>query len=100
MGGLISHPFRQRSITDSDLNKFINPGWGMVSGSSFKNIPNGAYAYGVVLLIGSPNSYERMTQLYIPDNNTGIYFRSSYSGPSGISQITTEWQKLSFAPII
>lgn len=45
----------------------------MVSGSSFKNIPNGAYAYGVVLLIGSPNSYERMTQLYIPDNNTGIY---------------------------
>lgn len=99
-GGLLSslklYPFQQLRIPDNDLNNFVTPGWAMVFGSTFKNLPKNAYSYGVVTVIGSPKSYDHLVQLYIPDDNSGFYFRGAYSGISGTSQITSNWNKMSF----
>ena len=95
------YPFQRRSIPESDLNKFVSPGWGMIAGDSFKNIPNGAYKFGTVFLIGSPTRYDHVAQFYVPDNNTGFYFRSVYSGAeSDLTEINTEWKKISFSNIM
>lgn len=105
VGGLLQknylYPFQRRSVPESDLNKFVSPGWGMISGDSFKNIPNGAYKFGTVFLIGSPTRYDHVAQFYVPDNNTGFYFRSVYSGAeSDLTEINTEWKKISFSNIM
>ncbi len=95
------YPFQRRSVPESDLNKFVSPGWGMIAGDSFKNIPNGAYKFGTVFLIGSPTRYDHVAQFYVPDNNTGFYFRSVYSGAeSDLTEINTEWKKISFSNIM
>lgn len=95
------YPFQRRSVPESDLNRFVNPGWGMIAGDSFKNIPNGAYKFGTVFLIGSPTRFDHVAQFYVPDNNTGFYFRSVYSGAeSDLTEINTEWKKISFSNIM
>ena len=96
LSSLKLYPFQRLSIPDNDLNNFVTPGWAMVLGSTFKNLPKNAYSYGVVTVIGSPKSYDHLVQLYIPDDNSGFYFRSTYSGISGTSQITSNWNKMSF----
>lgn len=104
VGGLISslrlYPFQQLGIDDRDLNNFVTPGWAMVAGTTFKNLPKKAYSYGVVYVIGSPAKYNHLVQFYIPDNNSGFYFRSAYSGVNGTSLITSDWNKLSFSSVV
>ena len=68
------YPFQRRSVPESDLNKFVSPGWGMIAGDSFKNIPNGAYKFGTVFLIGSPTRYDHVAHLIItPDFISDLY---------------------------
>lgn len=71
----------------------------MVAGNTYKNLPSGAYGFGVIVLLGSPSAYNHITQFYIPDNNSGFYFRSAYSGVNGATNITSGWQKISFSVI-
>lgn len=81
VGGLLSslkmYPFMYHGVC-SDFNNATEIGYYHVSSIATNNIPNGAYGYGTLLVVG--NTDNLITQLYIVDYQGKIYKRNRGTG--------------------
>ena len=87
--GLFPFQYRGR-VTDANL--FMEDGWGISSDDSL-NIPQEAYKYGAIIHFGGNKQYANMFQLYVPNNNSGLWFRGGYKSESD-SVFEKTWQKI------